>query len=91
MKNKTLRDSYKSMHCVACNRRGCDPCHLRTYAVTREDNPDNMVPMCRRCHSQQGQEGFKKMCEKYPRFEPNLNAKGYFVEQVFGVWKLVKR
>ena len=91
MKNQKVRDSFKPLHCIVCGVRGCDPCHLRTYGATREDDPENIVPMCRRHHVQQGAEGFKKMSIKYPRFERELNARGFFIEQVFGVWKLVKK
>lgn len=91
MKNKKVRDSYKTLNCVACGSRGCDPCHVRTYAVTREDNPDNIIPLCRVHHAMQGAKGFNYMMDRFPTMKNHLNAMGFFIEDIFGVKKLIKR
>lgn len=91
MKNKSLRDSYKSMNCIACGARGCDPCHIRTYATSLEDDPNNIFPACRVHHIMQGQKGFVYMMERFPSFKNHLNAMGFYVQEVLGVRKLVKK
>lgn len=91
MKNKSLRDSYKSMNCIVCGSRGCDPCHIKSYATTLEDKEENLIALCRMHHSMQHSKGFGYMMDRFPIFKNHLNAMGFFAEEVFGIRKLVKK
>jgi len=90
MKDKELRDSFKTMACWICNKRDCDPCHIKTYATTLEDDPGNMIPLCREHHTMQHQKGFAYLFDTYPLFRNKMNRKGYFIETIFGVRKIVR-
>lgn len=80
MKDKALRKTYQEMNCTACGEFGADPCHIQTYAVSREDRPDNLIPMCRKHHVEQGQIGWRKFCEKFPGVLIAINFKGWVIE-----------
>ncbi len=87
MKNKEIRDSFKKKNCLVCDRFGCDPCHIKTYATTRNDDPENLLPFCRFHHIEQGQISWKKFCDKYPNVYLVLKKRGFD----FNSWdKLIK-
>lgn len=80
MKDRALRESYRAMSCEACGRRGCDPCHVRTYAVTGLDEEWNMIPLCRLHHVEQHQIGWHKFSHKYIGVAAALLKRGWDFE-----------
>lgn len=78
-KDKALRESYYSQPCTVCRRTPSDPCHIRTYAVTREDKPDNLMPLCRLHHIEQGQIGWGRFSLRYPAVLEALYSRGWSV------------
>ncbi len=79
MKNKALRDSYKPLFCVVCGSTPCDPCHIKTYAVTGADDPLNLVPMCRQHHSEQHNLGVLPFMKKYASYKYAIEKLGWEV------------
>lgn len=90
MKNKAVRESYKWLPCMVCASTPCDPCHIKTYNTTREDKEDNLIPMCRRHHTMQGQKGWPYMWDNFPDLRGCLKRMGFEVQTIFGIRKLVK-
>lgn len=56
-----------------------------------DDVPDNLINMCRKCHSLQHQIGWVKMCEKYPLLKRVLKLKGWEIVEEFGLKKLRRK
>ena len=90
MKNKAVRDSYKWLPCMVCEKVPCDPCHIKTYNTTREDDPNNLIPMCRKHHTMQGAKGWPYMWDRSESLRGCLKRMGFEVKEVFGIRKLVK-
>ncbi len=40
-----------------------DPAHIRSRGAGGGDEPDNVIPLCRACHSEQHQMGLKAFAE----------------------------
>lgn len=53
------------MNCLVCRRTPCDPAHLISYKVCLEDKEENMIPLCRSCHTVQHQMGLKAFVALY--------------------------
>lgn len=77
IKNLKLRESYRHKDCAACGRSGCDPSHIKTVKSGGDDVPWNIFPKCRGCHTEWGQIGPQRFCEKYPHFEKLLIDNGW--------------
>jgi len=88
MKNKNLRASFYNKHCLVCNKRGCDPCHIKSYGASGIDEEWNLMPLCRAHHSESHSIGMLRFSEKYPIVLLNLLASGWYFENNFGVFKL---
>lgn len=90
MKNKKLRKSFKDKRCLVCKVLGAEFCHIKTYATTLSDSLDNALPLCRKCHVEQGQIGIATFVMKYESVKSYVESLGFRVEEIFGVKKLVK-
>ena len=91
MKNKELRASYYDKRCAACGRRPSDPAHIKTYATTLEDSPDNIIPLCREHHTESHKIGMATFCVKYPQVREVVYRMGWDVVTIFGTKKIRKR
>jgi hypothetical protein len=79
--DREFLDTFHQMRCLVCNRQGCDPAHVRTRAAGGDDDHDGVIPLCRVHHVQQGQIGFFRFCEKYPKVRLELEARGWAFDQ----------
>lgn len=50
----TFRKAPRCEYCLAPNIHGLDPAHIYSRGAGRVDIPENLVALCRRCHSAQG-------------------------------------
>ncbi len=80
IEDRALLDTYHSMRCIACNRYGCDPAHIKSVGSGGHDLPWNLMPLCRRHHSMQHSKGWMFMANKYPRIEMMLFAHGWKID-----------
>lgn len=80
MKNKKLRESFHKKRCLVCNKVGCDPCHIRTFAVTLCDDENNLMPLCREHHTEQGQIGIVTFLRKYPSVLSYVETLGFEID-----------
>jgi hypothetical protein len=74
-----------------CNTLGCDPCHIQTFAVTLADLESNLIPLCRKHHSEQHQTGIVSFLEKYPIALEHVKTLGFEIVDLFGQKKLRKK
>lgn len=75
--DREFLDTFHQMRCLVCSRQGCDPCHVQTRGAGGPDEDWNVLPLCRQHHSEQGQVGFQRFCEKYPKVRLELEARGW--------------
>jgi len=75
--DRNLLDSFHTRNCIACGRRGCDPAHVLTRGAGNSDDETNVIALCRKHHTEQGQIGWRKFCHKFPSVELHLFAKGW--------------
>lgn len=45
------RKAVRAMPCLLCGRLGCDPHHMIRKSKCGADSADNLVPLCRECHT----------------------------------------
>lgn len=90
MKNETLRKSFNNRRCLVCNRRGCDPCHIKTYGSGGVDEEWNLMPLCRQHHSEQHNLGLFSFINKYPSVKFYINSHGWYFDEQSGVPKLLR-
>jgi 5-methylcytosine-specific restriction endonuclease McrA len=76
-KNRELLDWIKEMRCVACGLSGpSDPAHIRSRGAGGGDTFDNVIPLCRPCHSLQHNSGWAYFSERYPQIQFELLVRG---------------
>lgn len=95
-KHKRFRDreSLDYLHkdrCAICNRRGCDPDHIKTKGSGGGDEWWNTWPLCRRHHTERHAKGLKYLYDRHESAQKELHARGWRFENQFGVWKLVRQ
>jgi len=91
IKNRELLDKYHIMRCVACGVFGCDPAHIKSRGSGGDDLPENLFPLCRIHHTEQGQIGIATFTMKYDTVETYLENLGWTVVYIFGTYKLVQK
>ena len=69
--NRKLLDLVKQLPCICCGQmpgndyNPVDPSHITTQAALGGDTLDNVVPKCRRCHTNWGQKGIAWMLNQH--------------------------
>jgi len=83
-----LREA-RSEPCVVC---GCksDAAHVRSRGSGGGDEPANLMPLCRRHHSEQHSGGWHRFANAHMSVMEALWRRGWRFELTPPVWKLVK-
>lgn len=79
--NKELLKSFHNRYCAVCNTRGSDPAHIKSVGSGGDDVEENVVPLCRACHQEQGKIGIVSFALKYPAFLMAIESKGWAINQ----------
>lgn len=94
-KNTKLRRLVKSGACMACGKEPSiytiiDPCHIRSFKVSQNDEPWNLVSLCREHHNLQHKFGWKYLMVIYEnlRWEIQNNRGWVFDRMPDGSWKM---
>lgn len=78
-------------NCQACGMfRDLDRCHIKTAKTGGTFDDDNILLLCRNDHVRQHSLGFVRFIYRYPHLAKILKQKGWELENVFGVVKLVR-
>ena len=80
-KNDDFRKTFYDRHCVVCNRRGCDPCHIKSKGAGGPDEEWNIIPLCRIHHVEQHKIGIVTFAKKYQAVENWLLSYGWEIGQ----------
>lgn len=67
----------KQKGCDICGSRPADPCHVRSRGAGGPDTEWNVIPMCRKHHSEQHQLGWQKFLKKYWALKFKLEGLGW--------------
>ena len=77
--------------CQACNRyTDVDRAHIKTRGAGAGWEDWEYIYLCRTDHILQGQIGWYKFINKYPHLKRILKNKGWDIEIIFGIPKLVR-
>lgn len=90
IKNRKLLDEIKKEQCIVCGNPETDPAHLQSVGAGGGDTEDGVIPLCRIHHKLQHQRGHYYMCVQWPRYKTALHSRGWKVEKIFGIWKLMR-
>lgn len=80
MKNKALRQSYYLKKCIACGHTPCDPCHIKSFGSGGPDEEWNLIPLCRKHHSESHTIGWRKFAGKYAAVWIYLDERGWYFD-----------
>ena len=79
IENRELLDQIAALPC--CIGQGClgvvDPSHNRPVGARGDDVWGNVVPHCRKHHTEWGQLGWSKFFKRYPQFQALLEYMGW--------------
>lgn len=64
-KDLELLKKIRQQCCFVCGRDGPSDCAHITVKRIKGDERDNVLPLCRPCHSEQHQVGIKSFVQKY--------------------------
>lgn len=81
--NKELLAEIRKQPCCVCGKRPSEPSHIRTRGAGGHDEPDNVVPKCRRHHREWHDMGATKFIARYPVFKIVLISRGW-IETPYG-------
>jgi len=71
--NKELIETYQSMKCAACRAwQNVSAHHIKSRGSGGHDIPENLIPLCIRCHIEIHQIGNRKFIEIYPHTKKYL-------------------
>lgn len=83
--NEALLDKIRAMDCAACGVPGpSDPAHIRSRGAGGHDEWNNVLPLCRPCHTLQHSRGFVKMIAHFPKLASELRARGFEIVEIGG-------
>lgn len=77
--------------CVSCSVLPTDKCHIRSRGAGGGWDDDNIMQLCRKCHSMQHAIGWYQFSKDSPSVLVKLDEKGWEFQEIFGVMKLVKK
>lgn len=77
LENEQLLEAFRLMPCAACGARPSDPDHIKTRGAGGEDIESNILPLCRRHHTQRHTIGWFRFCGLFPKVYRELMAKGW--------------
>lgn len=81
VEDRDLLDKFHSMRCIACGTSPCDPCHIKSRGSGGHDLEENIVPMCRKHHTQHHAIGWFRFCQQHPSVRWILHKKGWVFDE----------
>lgn len=79
IKDRAFLDSFYEMSCIVCNKKGCDPAHIKSKGSGGDDSYENVIPLCRMCHTTQHSLGHKYMYDTFYSYKLALRVRGWVV------------
>ena len=90
---KKTKRKLSEVPCQAdgCNRVPTDRCHIKSAGAGGTFDHENILMMCREHHSEQHKSGWSKFLAARPLLKKFMAKKGWVIENIFGVDKLVSK
>lgn len=76
-----LRASFYNRRCLVCKTTPSDPAHVKSYASGGPDAEFNLIPLCRKCHTEQHKIGQMTFIHKYLAVYFELQLKGWEIHK----------
>jgi 5-methylcytosine-specific restriction endonuclease McrA len=76
------------MRCLVCQNPNTDKAHIKTKGSGGDDDDSNIMPLCRRCHSEQHTIGIGTFVSKYPQVRRFLFVRGWELVDDNGVKRI---
>lgn len=77
--NEKFLADVRELNCIACGKMcPSDPHHLKSVGSGGGDDPWNVIPLCRLCHTSWHTIGASLFLRKFPRVELHLKSKGWY-------------
>lgn len=80
LQNPDILQSFYARHCIVCGVRGCDPAHIKTKGSGGDDIEENLMPLCRKHHSEQHQCGVVTFARRHPTVLFYIELKGWSIQ-----------
>lgn len=78
-------------NCAACKQyRDVDRAHIRTRGAGAGWEDWEWLYLCRVCHVRSGSLGWVRFIYKYPHIMDELNQRGWKLENILGITKLIR-
>lgn len=79
--NKKLK-SIEKKPCIICGDKKTDYCHIKTKGSSGNNEPYNIMFLCRKHHSEQHAVGLYRFLKKYPEVEKEIIRLGWKLEYI---------
>jgi 5-methylcytosine-specific restriction endonuclease McrA len=77
-KDKIFLKKMQEVGCVACGATPpVDACHIKSRGAGGGDDWFNIIPMCRKCHTEQHTIGWIQFTKKYSHVNEHLKLLGW--------------
>jgi 5-methylcytosine-specific restriction endonuclease McrA len=67
IENREILDEIKRQACLGCGAPESDPSHVTSVGAGGGDTEENVMPLCRRCHSQWHSQGVYTFSIRHPK------------------------
>jgi len=78
------------LNCVNCGFSRCEVHHIRSRGAGGQDDDFNLVPLCRKCHTEIHMRGAVTFTEENKKFRDFVESKGWTIETVGDRKRLVR-
>jgi len=79
--NKELLQRIRLLPCANCGAGGSDPHHIISRGAGGVDVEENVLPLCRHCHSKIHSVGIRKFIEKAAHVRILLRRSGWVINE----------
>lgn len=88
IRNPDLIKFVRNQPCLICAKPGPgDAHHVISRGAGGEDEPENLMPLCRFCHGLWHHKGILTMSKTFPKVENWLKLAGFEICETKGTWK----
>ena len=84
--DRKLLDKIKKLPCLICGFLGCDPHHIKTVGSGGDDSLTNVIPLCRKHHTEIHSIGLNRFSEKYNNLSIWLSRNNWSFSSVTNKW-----
>jgi hypothetical protein len=72
--------------CIVCNKKGIDYHHIKSRGAGGTDHDWNLLPLCRKHHTEVHKIGLRTFAQKYPNVSKFLRINGWQFNPILLNW-----